>query len=361
MMTAQRMKILITGICGFVGATLAESIRAAGWPWELMGLDNFTRPGSEENRARLRRLGVKIHTGDLRQASDLAALPAADWVIDAAANPSVLAGADGRTSSRQLLEHNLWGTVEMLEYCKQHRAGLILLSTSRVYAIEPLARLPVVVQNQAFVPQPGAPWPAGLTEAGITEAFPTDAPRSVYGASKLAAEVIALEYGADFGFPVWINRCGVMAGAGQFGRPDQGIFAYWIHSHCRRRPLRYIGFDGQGHQVRDCLHPRDLLPLLRRQMEQPAARHPRIINLSGGRASATSLRQLTAWCDARFGPHPIQSDPCPRPFDLPWVVLNAALAQEVWGWQPQTPAAAIFEEIARHAEQRPDWLELSEA
>jgi CDP-paratose 2-epimerase len=355
------MKILITGICGFVGATLAESIRAAGWPCSMVGVDNFTRPGSEANRQRLRRLGVEVRAGDLRQASDLAALPAVDWVIDAAANASVLAGADGQTSSRQLLEHNLWGTVEILEYCKRHRAGLILLSTSRVYAIEPLARLPVVVKEEAFVPQAGANWPAGLTEEGISETFSTEAPRSVYGASKLASEVLALEYGADFDFPVWINRCGVMAGAGQFGRPDQGIFSYWIHSHCRRRPLRYVGFDGQGHQVRDCLHPRDLLPLLRQQMEHPRADKPRILNVSGGRASATSLRQLTAWCDARFGPHAVQSDPRPRPFDLPWVVLDATLAREAWGWKPETPASAIFEEIARHAEQNPGWLELSEA
>jgi CDP-paratose 2-epimerase len=361
MIPALHMKILITGICGFVGATLAESIQAAGWPVEIFGVDNFTRPGSEENRARLRRLGVKVRAADLRQASDLDALPAVDWVIDAAANASVLAGADGQTSTRQLLEHNLWGTVEILEYCKRHRAGLILLSTSRVYAIEPLARLPVAVEQEAFVPQPGAAWPAGLTEQGINETFSTDAPRSVYGATKLASEVLALEYGADFGFPVWINRCGVMAGAGQFGRPDQGIFAFWIHSHCRRRPLKYVGFDGQGHQVRDCLHPRDLLPLLRQQIEQPNAPKPRVVNVSGGRASATSLRQLTAWCNARFGPHAVHSDPRPRPFDLPWVVLDAALAEQAWNWRPQTPAAAIFEEIARHAEQRPDWLELSEA
>lgn len=355
------MKLLITGICGFVGATLAESIRAAGWPCSVLGVDNFTRPGSEENRRRLRRLGVEVRAGDLRLASDLDALPAVDWVMDAAANASVMAGADGQTSSRQLLEHNLLGTIQLLEYCKRHRAGLILLSTSRVYAIAPLARLPVIIKDDAYIPQPGAPLPPGLTAEGISEAFSTDAPRSVYGASKLASEVLALEYGADFDFPVWINRCGVMAGAGQFGRPDQGIFAYWIHSHCRRRPLKYVGFDGQGYQVRDCLHPRDLLPLLRQQMEQPAAARPRVVNVSGGRASATSLRQLTAWCDARFGPHPVQSDLRPRPFDLPWVVLDASLARAEWGWSPQTPAPAIFEEIARHAEQRPDWLELSEA
>ena len=71
------------------------------------------------------------------------ALPNADWVIDAAANPSVLAGIDGQSSSRQVVENNLGGTVNILEYCKAHHAGLILLSTSRVYSIPQLSSLKV--------------------------------------------------------------------------------------------------------------------------------------------------------------------------------------------------------------------------
>jgi CDP-paratose 2-epimerase len=61
-----------------------------------------------------------------------------------------------------------------------------------------------------------------------------------------------------FDFPVHVNRCGVLAGAGQFGKADQGIFAFWVHSYRNKRPLKFIGFDGAGHQVRDCLHPSDL-------------------------------------------------------------------------------------------------------
>ena len=67
------------------------------------------RPGSETNRARLRKLGVQFVHGDIRTASDVDGLPKADWVIDAAANPSVLAGIGTDGGSRQLLEHNLGG------------------------------------------------------------------------------------------------------------------------------------------------------------------------------------------------------------------------------------------------------------
>ena len=139
------MRILISGICGFVGSTVARALLERGARHEVLGFDNFVRPGSETNRADLKRRGARLFHADLRAASDLEELPDADWVIDAAANPSVLAGIDGRTSSRQLVEHNLGGTTNLLEYCRLRRAGFTLLSTSRVYSIPPLAALPVVV------------------------------------------------------------------------------------------------------------------------------------------------------------------------------------------------------------------------
>jgi CDP-paratose 2-epimerase len=356
------MKILITGICGFVGSTLARSLAQSGGGHTLIGFDNFIRPGSETNRADLKALGVKLYHGDLRSPSDLEAIPAVDFVIDAAANPSVLAGVDGKTSSRQLIEHNLIGSVNMLEFCKQHRAGFILLSTSRVYSIAPLASLAVEPVNHAFVPtaSAGSPLPPGLTAAGLDETFATGAPISLYGATKLASEALALEYGETFNLPVFINRCGVLAGSGQFGRADQGIFAYWLNSYLRRRPLKYIGFGGHGRQVRDCLHPRDLVPLLLKQMSAgPIPVADRLINCSGGAVSARSLRQLSDWCANKFGPHSVAADTTPRAFDIPWIILDSAKATRVWGWQPQTSTDAILEEIAAHAQANPGWLDLS--
>ena len=237
----------------------------------------------------------------------------------------------------------------------------MLLSTSRVYSIAPLARLPVTIADRAFRPNlPVIGSMPGLSAAGVSEAFPTAAPVSLYGATKLASEALALEYGEAFGFPVFINRCGVLAGGGQFGRADQGIFAYWIHAWHSRHPLRYLGFGGHGHQVRDCLHPRDLASLLLRQFGAPRlAVADRMVNLSGGAGSAMSLRQLSAWCGRRFGPREVGTEGLTRPFDLPWVVLNPAKAARVWDWRPMTATPAILEELALHAEQHPGWLELS--
>ena len=353
------MRILISGICGFAGNAIARALASHAGGHKVFGVDNLMRPGSETNRAELRRLGVGLVHGDIRAASDVDSLPACDWLVDAAANPSILAGVDGLSSSRQLVEHNLLGTVNLLEYCKRNRSGFTLLSTSRVYSIAALASLRTRVVDGAFRPvEPGLP--AGVTAAGVAEAFPTSAPVSLYGATKVASEALALEYGEAFSIPVFVNRCGILAGAGQFGRPDQGIFAYWINSHLRRRPLKYIGFGGGGHQVRDCLHPHDLVPLLTAQFgaaKVDAA--DRIVNAGGGAASAMSLLQLTEWCADRFGPHPVASDPAPRPFDVPWLVLDASKAARIWKWKPATPLLSILEEIAAHAGTHPEWLEMS--
>lgn len=353
------MKLLITGICGFVGKTLATSLLGQLEGLELFGLDNLIRPGSELNRQSLTASGIKFIHADLRSASDMEALPAVDWVIDAAANASVVAGLGGLSASRQLLEHNLSGTINVLEYCHRHRAGLVLLSTSRVYSIPPLAGLQMVTKNKAFQPKPDQAWPPGCSPAGIAESFSTAPPVSLYGSTKLASEILALEYGLAFDLPIWINRCGVMAGAGQFGRADQGIFSYWIHAYAARRKLRYIGFDGQGNQVRDALHPADLSPVIARQIRQPSAQPEPPLNFGGGVANSMSLAQLSQWCSERFGPHGVDADPSSRPYDLPWVVMDCQAAARRWNWKPQTSLAAILDELALHAKQHPDWLDLT--
>ena len=352
------MRILISGICGFVGSTIALRLREISEGSEIFGCDNLIRPGSELNRLALRRAGVEVRHADLRNTSDIETLPAADWMIDAAANPSVLAGLDDKTSSRQVVEHNLLGTVNLLEYCKRHRAGFILLSTSRVYSIKALNRIKLAVKDNAYQPAPNGSMPAGFSSEGVAEDFSTAPPLSLYGSTKLASETLALEYGELFDFPVWINRCGVMAGAGQFGRGDQGIFSFWIHSWAQRRPLKYIGFEGRGYQVRDCLHPRDLVSLLQKQISTRSAAY-RVSNFGGGVANSMSLARLSDWCAKRFGPMEVGSAPKPRPFDLPWMVLDCARAASEWGWQVETPIETVLEEIATHAQSHPDWLEIS--
>jgi CDP-paratose 2-epimerase len=157
-----------------------------------------------------------------------------------------------------------------------------------------------------------------------------------------------------------VNRCGVLAGAGQFGRADQGIFAYWVNSWLRERPLRYLGFGGQGHQVRDCLHPADMIPLIERQMAATTnGCVPRLLNVGGGIGSARSLAQLSAWCDARLGNRRVEPVLEVRQFDIPWLVLDASAARDTWGWTPVRTTEDILDEILEHAVKNPDWLDVS--
>ena len=350
------MKVLLTGICGFAGSSIAKILLQHHSNLQIIGLDNFSRKGSELNISDLTTLGIDLIRGDIRSQSDIDGLPKVDWVIDCAANPSVLAGLDGQSSSRQLMEHNLLGTINLLEYCKRHKAGLILLSTSRVYSASELAALPVKTSNGRFELQDCDL--NGVSRSGISEDFPTTAPLSLYGASKLASETLILEYGECFGFPVWINRCGVLAGAGQFGRADQGIFSFWIHSFREKKPLKYIGFNGTGHQVRDALHPKDLVPLLSRQMLEPDWDAPKIINLGGGVENSLSLWELSSWCEDRFGQNEVLVSQEERPMDAPWIVMDSTTAQIAWNWSVKTKIEQILEEIGDHAEKNPSWLKL---
>jgi CDP-paratose 2-epimerase len=349
------MKILITGICGFVGSRLAMAIRERLPHTEIVGIDNLLRPGSEDNRFQLASQSVKFLHGDLRMRSDVEVMPACEWVIDAAANPSVLAGVDGRSSPRQLAEHNLHATLNLLEYCRENESGLIVLSSSRVYSVRDLGALPVREHEEGFLLDTAKCDCEGVSAAGVAEGFPVRQPISLYGATKLSSEIMAIEYGSAFGFPVWIDRCGVLAGAGQFGTAEQGIFSYWLHAHAARAPLRYIGFGGHGYQVRDAFHPEDLADLLVSQMRRDPPEDA-IYNVGGGASNAMSLAQLTRWCDERFGRHEPESDPQPRRYDIPWLVMDSTRVAGECRWAPKRSLSSILDEIAIHVRNNPDWM-----
>ena len=355
------MQVIVAGGCGFVGAEVCRWIVEALPGVTVHAFDNLRRAGSETNRLALQRLGIRFVHGDVRCRSDVDALPRASWIVDAAAEPSVLAGTGAATaiSGRQLVEHNLLGSINLLEYAARHHAGMVMLSTSRVYSIKDLAAIPLRAGKTTFELEHEKAFPAGLGRDGITEAFPTTAPISFYGATKLAAEVLATEYAELFGLPVVVDRCGVLSGPGQFGRADQGIFSWWIHSWQARRPLRYIGFGGRGLQVRDCLHVRDLARLIVRQITGSMKPGFHLINVRGGISSARSLAQVSEWCRQRFGSHIVHASDEHRPFDVPWVVLDGSQAKKAYGWEPETSTESIFEEIAGHADRHSDWLTLT--
>lgn len=320
------MKILVTGACGFVGSEICKAFREQRPKWKLVGVDNFSRAGSERNRSLLMDIGVDVRHCDVRVRNDVQQLGGAGWIIDAAGLPAVTGGL---TNPEAVVENNLLGTVNLLELCRVSGAGMVFLSTSRVYSV-------------ASIDKHYSLWPDGFSEV-----FPTDAPISIYGATKLASEILISEYANAFQFPYYINRCGVMAGAGQFGTGEQGIFSWWIRQWKAQKPLSYFGYEGR--QVRDCLHPVDLAALIIKQVEgdKPEAIHrDGTYNVGGGIASARSLLQLSKWCTERIGPGNVFSVTERRPYDVSWLVLDCAKARQTFGWTPTLTPEQIWEEIA---------------
>lgn len=339
------MKYLVTGGCGFVGSRMCLGIRAADPSAKIVAFDNLRRRGSETNVVDLGTAGVTVVHGDIRIPADLDDIEGTfDVVLDAAAEPSVHAGTTG--SPRYVIDTNLGGTVNQLEFARRRAKVFVLLSTSRVYAIDALRGIDTVEGDTRFEVTTSQTLP-GVGPEGITEAFSTEGARSYYGASKLASEMLAQEYAAASGLDVIINRCGVLAGAGQFGKVDQGVIALWVASHIFERPLKYVGFGGTGKQVRDLMHPDDLLALVLRQIEMASAVSGRVFNVGGGLPISVSLLELTALCRERTGNEvPITPVPETAAVDVPVYITDTACVREATGWSPSRDASAIIDNIA---------------
>ena len=327
------MQVVITGGAGFVGSSLALNFRRDLPSAAIVAVDNLKRRGSERNLARFKAAGVQFLHGDTRVPSDFSQIQGpVDLVIDASAEPSVLAGTQG--TPRYLLDTNLAGTWNCLELARERGAQFIFLSTSRVYSIEPLLNLPLSQSTSRLEWQGGAI--AGASAKGIAEDFATHLPRSLYGATKLASEQLVQEYSFLYGLETAIYRCGVLCGAGQFGKVDQGVFTLWMANHFFGQPLTYMGFEGSGKQVRDLLHPSDLYALVRTQMDGGASWNGETYNVGGGMQNSVSLKELTALCREITGREvPIGTRLEQNKVDIPWFVTDTAKCQARYGWQPR--------------------------
>lgn len=337
------MKILITGGAGFVGSYLAKAFRDEGA--SVTVLDNLKRRGSELNLAEFQRRGIDFKHGDIRQRADLDVLPDRyDLFIEASAEPSVLAGLDGAPD--YLLQTNLVGTLNCLEFARRSAAAFLFLSTSRVYSIDALRALPLSEGARRLDVAPDSGGIDGLSSHGINEDFSVSTARSLYGASKLASELFVQEYQNTYGLPCLINRCGVIAGPGQFGKVDQGVFTLWMARHYFQKGLQYTGFGGTGKQVRDLLHPRDLFALIKKQIPTQAQWRAETYNVGGGLSGSLSMLELTGLCQEISGKTiPIAAAPQSHPMDIPYYVSDSRRVSERFGWRPETKTAQIFEEI----------------
>ena len=333
-------RVLITGGAGFIGANLSLELAARHSDWEITALDNLHRRGSELNVPRLRDAGVRFVHGDVREPDDLRAAGGFDKLVECSAEPSVMAGVDGTTGF--LVRTNLLGAYHCLEEAARHHAQVVFLSTSRVYPTRALNELAFEERETRFELLDEQALP-GACALGVSEQFPLHGARTLYGASKLAAELLISEYAESFGLATVVNRCGVIAGPWQMGKVDQGVFTYWMLAHHFRRPLQYIGFGGQGKQVRDLLHVEDLLELLDDQFQDPERWDGATVNIGGGRDCSLSLLETTALCAEITGNTiSVGSSVQTRPGDVPVYISDCRRLFELTRWCPHHGAQDVL-------------------
>lgn len=336
--------MLITGGAGFIGSSLAVTLKGRHPEARVTALDSLRRRGSELNLPRLREAGVVFRHGDIRNPEDLAPpRDPFDLLIDCSAEPSALAGYDGDV--RFVVNTNLAGTANCLELARICRADVLFLSTSRVYPVARLNALPIRETETRFELAETGDVP-GVSLAGIAAGFPLDGYRTLYGATKLASELIMSEYRHMFGIKAVVNRCGVVAGPWQMGKVDQGVFTLWITAHHFNQPLAYIGFGGTGKQVRDLLHIDDLTDLIDCQLDRLPELDGRVFNVGGGLGSSLSLRETTALCQQIVGRAvPIGATTETREGDVRLYVTDNTAVTDATGWRPRRGPVDILSDI----------------
>jgi CDP-paratose 2-epimerase len=335
--------VLITGGAGFVGANLAVALADRHPDWDVVAYDNLHRPGSRLNLPRLETAGVRFVEGDVRDRPALAAIEPIDALVECSAEPSALVGMSGDTSYP--FDTNLVGAYNCLELARRDGAQFVFLSTSRVYPYTTLSEVALETAPTRFELAAEQPI-AGISTAGVSEDFPLDGPRTLYGATKLAAELLITEYAANFEIATVIDRCGVIAGPWQMGKVDQGVFTYWLLAHHFARPLSYIGYGGGGLQVRDLLHVDDLVELVDRQLGDPAGWDGFVGNVGGGRECSLSLLETTELCRELTGNEvPVTAADEDRPGDVPLYLSDCSRLFEASDWRPARGPREVLEQI----------------
>lgn len=347
--------VLIPGGCGFVGSNLAIKLKEKYPNYKIIAFDNLKRRGSELNISRLKKMDIEFIHGDIRNQEDFEVLPAVSTIIDASAEPSVLAGLEG--TPNYLIHTNFNGTINCLNFALKHKADFVFLSTSRIYPINLLEQIEFEETETRFQVTDNQPI-AGISPKGISEEFPTEGYRSLYGATKLASELVIAEYQQLLGLNTVINRCGVITGPYQMGKVDQGVVVLWVARHFWKKKLGYFGYGGTGKQVRDILHIHDLFELIDFQIHNMEVVNGKTMNAGGGQEISISLQELTKICEEVTG-NTIQIDAVPetRVADIRIYLTDNSRVKELTGWTPKKTPRQIIEDIYEWIKENESQLE----
>jgi CDP-paratose 2-epimerase len=300
---------------------------------------------------------VTVIKGDIRDLPALMAIEQVEFIIDCAAEPSALAGRkEHHRGAHEVVNINLGGTVHCLELAKRDNAAVVFISTNRIYPIEQINSLPFI-ETETRIDLPKSFSARGVSYGGVSEDLPLMGKRTLYGATKLASELIIEEYADMFGVRAVVNRCAVMAGPWQFGASDQGLLGLWLARHVFGGPLSYIGFGGKGAQVRDLVHIEDITEAVLYQLGHMEKCQGNIFNLGGGRQNALSLNELTALCQKVTGiKKELGSEPLMRPGDIKWYVTDYSKFNTLSDWRPKHSLEKIVTDTYQWMEEHKEEL-----
>ena len=331
------MKILITGGCGFVGSNIAIFFKKKMKKAKIYSVDNLMRRGSTINKKRLAKYKIKNFKFNIEDKNKFKALPKVNLVIDCCAEPAIEASSK---DPDRVFNTNLIGTFNILKKCIKDQSNLIFLSSSRVYSISKLRGL---LKNHKI----NKPLKIKKT---INEDFETSLPSSLYGFTKLASEKLIKEMFFKKNLKYIINRFGVIAGPLQFGKQDQGFVSLWVARHILKKKLSYIGFGGNGFQVRDVIHITDVCNIIFHQVKRLNKIFNQTFNIGGEKRNTISLRSLTLKCQKISG-NKIKFNRILKTsiYDIPYFVTNNKKLRKFYNWRPSKGINQIIRDIY-------DWL-----
>ncbi|MBU1174392.1 MAG: NAD-dependent epimerase/dehydratase family protein [Alphaproteobacteria bacterium] len=354
--------ILITGAGGLIGSEAASFFARLGL--DVVGVDNFMRSyffgpaASTEWRVREleRDFANYRHVNlDIRDQEAMARLVAElssdlDYVLHAAAQPSHDWAANEPLTDFAV---NAQGTLYLLEAVRQHAPGaaFAFLSTNKVYGDAP-NELPLVEKDRR--------WEIDESHAyfarGIDENLRIDqSTHSVFGASKVAADVMVQEYGRYFGMNTVVFRGGCLTGSGHSGAELHGFLAYLMQCTATGKPYTVFGYKGK--QVRDNIHSSDLVNAIWRFFEAP--RQGAVYNIGGSRFSNCSMLEAIDMCQQITGNKLDWTySETNRIGDHTWWISDISRFQADYpGFELRFGIRDILEEM--HENGRPRWLKAS--
>jgi len=297
-------RILITGSAGLIGSEAARFFAAKGY--HIVGIDNdmratFFGPDASSKwnlNGLIEDLGNRYahHDVDIRDTEGLESIVRSvsheiQAVIHTAAQPSHdWAVRDMRTD----FTVNANGTLNLLELTRKHfpHAPFIFTSTNKVYGDTP-NRLPLIEQEKRWEINDSHEYRDGIDETMSID----HTKHSLFGASKVAADILTQEYGQYFDMPTVCFRGGCLTGPNHSGTQLHGFLSYLMKCAMTNHPYTVLGY--QGKQVRDNIHSYDLVRMFEEFIENP--RPGAVYNAGGGRESNCSMLEAVEMCQELTG------------------------------------------------------------